>query len=77
MSASPLPSSSQVLEEHLTGKNYEEASVNSWINYICEDVMQRLANLNKPFKYAGASVQAPARRRPRGPPIPPPGGAPP
>jgi hypothetical protein len=51
----PIPLLAQVLENHLAGKQYEEDQVSHWINYICEDVVQALATLQKPFKYAGAS----------------------
>jgi hypothetical protein len=42
------------VEEHLKDKMYEEAAVPQWVNYICEDVVQGLAELGKPFKYVGA-----------------------
>lgn len=35
----------------MIGKFYDEANIESLSNYICEDIMQGLARLQKPFKY--------------------------
>lgn len=33
--------------------SYTDADVTQWVNYICEDVLQGLNDLGKPFKYIG------------------------
>ena len=51
----------QVAELYLKDKSYEEHLVPQWIDTICEDCMQQLSALGKPFKYIGACVCARAR----------------
>lgn len=43
------------IDSHLKDQQYEETRVAHWTNYILEDIMQGLAQLNKPFKYIGSS----------------------
>ena len=54
----------QVAELYLKDKSYEEHLVPQWIDTICEDCMQQLSALGKPFKYIGACVCARARAPP-------------
>lgn len=39
------------IEAHLKDVSYEERMVTTWVNYICEDAIQALNELAKPFKY--------------------------
>lgn len=41
------------IDAHLKDQQYDENRVAHWTNYILEDIMQGLAQLNKPFKYIG------------------------
>lgn len=41
----------QAIDAHLNNQTYAEDKVPGWINRICEDVMEGLADLKKPFKY--------------------------
>jgi dynein light chain Tctex-type 1 len=45
------PLVNRVLDHHLMGKFYDEASASPLSNFICEDIMQGLTRLEKPFKY--------------------------
>lgn len=40
------------IDQFLLGKVYNEKMVPKWINEICEDVIKKLTDLQKPFKYA-------------------------
>ena len=44
----------QCIDKNINGKSYDEKQVQGWINAVCEDVMQGLSELKKPFKYIGA-----------------------
>lgn len=44
----------QGIEAHLKDTTYDDRNVATWINYICEDIVQALTDLGKPFKYVGA-----------------------
>jgi hypothetical protein len=37
----------------LKDQSYDDKVVGTWVNYICEDVIQGLNDLGKPFKYIG------------------------
>ena len=41
----------RVLDHHLLGKFYDEATATALSNYILEDLVAGLARLEKPFKY--------------------------
>ena len=41
----------QILESQLSEGDYNDQIANKWSNKICEDVVQELNALNKPFKY--------------------------
>ena len=43
----------QVIENHLKGRDYNEALIPQWINDICESTMEELHAPKKPFKYVG------------------------
>ncbi len=45
----------KVIRSHMKDMMYEESLMTTLINYICEDIMQGLAELGKPFKYVGES----------------------
>lgn len=47
----------QCIEKHLKDQSYDDRSVNTWVNYICEDVVQGLNDLGKPFKYIGEEAK--------------------
>jgi len=49
------PALFQCVERHLKDQSYDDKVVGTWVNYICEDVIQGLNDLGKPFKYIGAS----------------------
>uniref|UniRef100_A0A7S1CA55 Dynein light chain n=1 Tax=Bicosoecida sp. CB-2014 TaxID=1486930 RepID=A0A7S1CA55_9STRA len=40
-----------VIEKVLHNETYVESKVPHWINSVCEDVMEGLTELRKPFKY--------------------------
>jgi hypothetical protein len=42
-----------VIENHLKGRDYNEALIPQWINDICESTMEELHAPKKPFKYVG------------------------
>jgi hypothetical protein len=44
---------SQVVEEHLKDKLYDETQIPHWVDRICQDCVKGLVALNKPFKYVG------------------------
>ncbi|XP_051912643.1 dynein light chain Tctex-type 1-like [Hippocampus zosterae] len=39
------------IEQVLVGKSYSEADVPKWINALCEDIMKKLIESQKPYKY--------------------------
>mmetsp|Transcript_55926 Transcript_55926/g.89008 ORF Transcript_55926/g.89008 Transcript_55926/m.89008 type:complete len:123 (-) Transcript_55926:96-464(-) len=41
----------QILESQLNEGDYNDERSNDWSNKICEDAVQQLTSLNKPFKY--------------------------
>ncbi len=41
----------QSIELVLLGKQYSEKMVPKWINEICEDVLKKLTETQKPYKY--------------------------
>lgn len=49
------PLCTRVLDAILKDQQYEEHKVAHWTNYILEDVIRELSELNKPFKYVGES----------------------
>lgn len=59
----------QGIEGHLKDTTYDDRQVATWINYICEDIVQALTDLGKPFKYVGAlfAVLGQVRYTPRRP----------
>ena len=44
------------VDAHLAGRQYVEASIDAWVNAICEDALAALAALDKPFKYVAHCV---------------------
>eukprot|EP01138_Halocafeteria_seosinensis_P002673 gb/GECG01002733.1/.p1 GENE.gb/GECG01002733.1/~~gb/GECG01002733.1/.p1 ORF type:complete len:122 (+),score=15.04 gb/GECG01002733.1/:1-366(+) len=40
-----------VIETHLLHQHYDENKISEWTSRICEDTIQALASLKKPFKY--------------------------
>lgn len=47
----------QVVERQLKDQSYDDKMVPTWANYICEDMVQGLNELGKPFKYIGAHFE--------------------
>mgnify|MGYP002351130725 CR=1 FL=1 len=41
----------EIIEDKLSGKDYDEQLVPQWINDICESCMEELCAPRKPFKY--------------------------
>ncbi|PFH37410.1 Tctex-1 family protein [Besnoitia besnoiti] len=41
----------EVIEDQLQDVEYDESLASQWVNNICEECMQRLVELKKPFKY--------------------------
>ena len=46
----------QILESRLSEGDYSDQRSNEWSNIICEDTIEQLTMLNKPFKYIGMMV---------------------
>ncbi|RYG44262.1 hypothetical protein EON67_11965 [archaeon] len=49
----PVGTRLQCIEAHLKDVTYDDRHVQTLVNYICEDVIQGLVELGKPFKYIG------------------------
>lgn len=45
-----------VLTTVLANEQYDDAKVASWIDTICDRSMEKLATLNKPFKYVVTAI---------------------
>lgn len=43
----------RAIDATLKDQHYDESRVAQWTNYVLEDILQGLAQLNKPFKYVG------------------------
>lgn len=46
-----------VVDKVLTNQTYDESKTAHWINSICEEVMEGLTQLRKPFKYIGKQLR--------------------
>ena len=46
----------QIVDTQLQSGNYDDLLADKWSNKICEDCVEALVNLNKPFKYVGMYI---------------------
>ena len=46
----------EVLDEYLADKFYDDACVGQWVDTVCERVIARLAEFKKPYKYVVNTV---------------------
>ena len=41
------------MDSHLQSGDYTDSKADNWANKICEDCIQQLTSLKKPFKFIG------------------------